>query len=201
MRKKVLSLSRKKKLRKISKVKKHILRDKIVGLLFLAIALVSLLLPQIFFTTKVNGSYPIEISSSLLTSKEIQNDPVRILIPKVGIDLKVVNAQIVNGYWELSEDTASYGLGSGKPGAKGNTVIFAHARDGLFYNLKEIKQDDVIYVFTKNNWFRYKVNKITQVFPNQKEVIEPTKNEVLTLYTCTGFLDEKRLIVTAIPQK
>jgi sortase (surface protein transpeptidase) len=38
------------------------------------------------------------------------------------------------------------------------------------------------------------------VYPNQTEVLQTTKKEVLTLYTCTGFTDEKRLIVTAIPQ-
>ena len=149
---------------------------------------------------KINNN-PIKISSSLLASKEIQNDPIRILIPKVDIDLKVTNAKIINGYWELSEDTASYGLGSGQPGIKGNTVIFAHARQGLFYNLKDVKVNDVIYIFTKSNWYRYKVNKITAVYPNQTEVIASTKTEVLTLYTCTGFSDEKRLVIQAIPQK
>jgi len=108
--------------------------------------------------------------------------------------------KIVDGYWELSENTASYGLGSGHPGEKSNTVIFAHAREGLFYNLKDVKTGDIVYVFTKDKWFRYKVNKITAVYPNQIEVIKPSKNEVLTLYTCTGFYDEQRLIVQAIPQ-
>jgi len=55
--------------------------------------------------------------------------------------------------------------------------------------------------FNKNKWYKYKVNKITAVYPNQTEVIMPTKNETLTLYTCTGFYDEKRLIVTALPVK
>jgi LPXTG-site transpeptidase (sortase) family protein len=143
---------------------------------------------------------PIQINSALYTSKDIVDDPVRILIPKADIDLKVVDAPIVDGYWELSDNTASYGLGSGRPGTKSNTVIFAHAREGLFYNLKDVKLDDIIYVFTKDKWYRYKVNKIDAVYPNQTEVIKPTKNEVLTLYTCTGFYDEKRLIVTALPQ-
>lgn len=143
---------------------------------------------------------PIQINSALYTSKNIVNDPVRILIPKADIDLKVVDAKIVNGYWELSESTASYGLGSGHPGENNNTVIFAHARTGLFYNLKDVRLNDIIYIFTKKQWYRYKVNKINAVYPNQTEVIKPTKNEVLTLYTCTGFYDEKRLIVTAIPQ-
>ena len=191
---------RKRKVPKRTKAKKPSLRNKVIGLVFFVLAIAILFLPQIFFSHKVNNN-PIKISSTLLTSKVKENDPVRILIPKADIDLKITDAKIINGYWKLSEDTASYGLGSGQPGTKSNTVIFAHARKGLFYNLKDVKENDVIYVFTKNNWFRYKVNKITAVYPNQTEIIAPTKNEVLTLYTCTGFYDEKRLIVQAVPEK
>jgi len=199
MPKKLLAVH-KRSIRKRIKVKSYTLRNKFIGLIFLVLALVILFLPQILPTPKINGNNPIKISASFLGAKGTRNDPVRILIPSVGIDLKVIDAPIINGYWELSDNTASYGLGSGLPGTKGNTVIFAHAREGLFYNLKDVKVNDTVYVFTKNNWFRYKVNKITAVYPNQTEIISPTKNEVLTLYTCTGFYDEKRLIVRALPQ-
>ena len=147
-----------------------------------------------------NSKNPIKINESLYKNLTTQNLPVRILLPKENIDINVIPAKIINGYWELSDNTASYGQGSGVPGQNGNTVIFAHARVGLFYNLKDVQMGDTVYVFTKNKWYRYKVNKITAVYPNQTEVIKPTKNEVLTLYTCTGFSDEKRLIVQAIPQ-
>ncbi len=199
MPKKVI-LERKKENLKESKTQKKTLINKFIGLIFLILALVILFLPQIFFPPRINNNNPIKINSSLFASQETQDNPVRILIPKVSIDLRVINAKIVNGYWELSDNTASYGLGSGHPGQKGNTVIFAHARQGLFYNLKDVQKNDIIYVFTKKNWFRYKVNKITAVYPNQTQVIEPTKNRTLTLYTCTGFYDEKRLIVSALQE-
>ena len=117
----------------------------------------------------------------------------------MNIDLPITESKIVDGYWELSENTASHGEGSANPGEKGNIVVFAHAREGLFYNLKDVKKDDVVYLFTKDKWRTYKVRDITSVFPNQVEVIKPTSNETLTLYTCTGFYDEKRLIVRAYP--
>ena len=179
----------------------HFLRNKIIGLTFLVLALVLLVFPIHPPIQKPSEKNPIVINSELLSSKKTQSNPIRILIPKADIVLPVVDAKIVNGYWELSETTASYGLGSGHPGEKGNTVIFAHAREGLFYNLKDVKAQDIIYVFTKDKWFKYKVNKITEVFPNQTEVIGPTKNETLTLYTCSGFYDEKRLILTAVSQE
>jgi LPXTG-site transpeptidase (sortase) family protein len=181
-------------------VKTHSLRNKLIGILFFALAIIILIAPQLMPKKALDNKNPIKINSALYSSKNIANDPIRILIPKADIDLKVIDAPIVNGYWQLSENTASYGLGSGTPGTKSNTVIFAHARQGLFYNLKDVKLNDIVYIFTKNQWYRYRVNKIIAVYPNQTEVIKPTKSEVLTLYTCTGFYDEKRLIVTAVPQ-
>jgi len=194
LKKKVVSKKKKK-----PTVKIRSLKSTLVGLLFLCLALVILIGPQLMPKKIVDNKNPIKINSTLYASKNTVNNPVRILIPKADIDLKVIDAPIIDGYWQLSENTASYGLGSGHPGEKSNTVIFAHAQQGLFYNLKDVQLNDIIYVFTKNQWYRYKVNKITAVYPNQTDVIMPTKKEVLTLYTCTGFYDEKRLIVTAIP--
>jgi len=195
LKKKVVSKKKKK-----PAVKIRSLKSTLVGLLFLCLAIGILVAPQLMPKKIIVNKNPIQINSALYSSKNIMNNPVRILIPKRDIDLKVVDAPIVDGYWQLSETTASYGLGSGTPGEKNNTVIFAHARAGLFYNLKDVQLNDIVYIFTKDKWFRYKVNKVSAVYPNQTEVIKPTKNETLTLYTCTGFYDEKRLIVTAIPQ-
>lgn len=198
--KKLPSSSKKAKKSKKKEIKNNSLKNNIIGLIFVSVALALLIFPIRLPTPKHFDKNPIVISSSLLTSKKTNNTPVKIVIPKSDIDIPIVEAKIVDGYWELSETTASYGLGSGYPGTASNIVIFAHAKEGLFYNLKNAKIGDAIYVFTKNKWYGYKVNKITAVYPNQTEVIQPTKKETLTIYTCTGFNDEKRLIITALPQ-
>jgi len=177
------------------------LRNKIIGVVLLVLALALLTGYNPFYKPSQNPNDPIKISTKLISQISNQEIPLRIIIPNIKIDDAIVEAEIIGGYWELSENTASYGQGSGIPGKPGNTVIFAHAREGLFYNLKDVKTGNLVYVLTKNKWYKYKVNKITAVYPNQTEVIMPTKNETLTLYTCTGFYDEKRLIVTALPVK
>ena len=48
---------------------------------------------------------------------------------------------------------------------------------------------------SQKDWFTYEVKEIKEVFPNQVEVIAPTPDEPLTLYTCSGYKDQKRLIV------
>lgn len=150
---------------------------------------------------KADLNSPIKISADLLKETSPQRSPLRIIIPSQNIDIFINEAKVVNGYWEISENSASHGAGSANPGEEGNIVIFAHAREGLFLNLKNIQKNTFIYILTKDNWYLYIVEATKEVSPSQLEVISPTKQETLTLYTCSGFLDNKRLIVTAKPIK
>lgn len=143
----------------------------------------------------------IRIDENLLRGRETPQAPLRIVIPKLTVDLPVVEANVADGYWELSDTSASHGVGSASPGEMGNTVIFAHARDGLFGPLRSITIGDMVYILTKDRWSRYVVTGTKLVDEDQTEVIAPTSDETLTLYTCSGFLDSKRLIVTAKPQR
>jgi LPXTG-site transpeptidase (sortase) family protein len=131
----------------------------------------------------------------------LQSTPVpkKVVIPALGIDLEVERSAIVDGYWKVYEDKAGWGEGSGYPGQIGNQVIFAHARKGLFLPLQSIKVGENIYVLTDTSWFVYEVYERKEVNPNQTEVIEPTDEEILTLYTCSGYEDSNRLIVKARP--
>ncbi|HVZ67395.1 MAG TPA: sortase [Patescibacteria group bacterium] len=147
---------------------------------------------------KKTNNEPIKASKTFNQGKETSNVK-RILISSVDIDLPVEPAKIVDGYWETSDTTASHGEGSLNPGQGGNVVIFAHARMGLFYPLKDVKKGDIVYVLTTNKWYRYKISSVSSVLPNDVTVVAPTKKEVLTLFTCSGFFDEKRLIVKATP--
>ena len=144
---------------------------------------------------------PIVINNNLL-GKVIQKDPpTHIIIPSLSIDLPVIEAPVINGYWETSDTSASHGVGSAVPGQDGNMVIFAHARQGLFLPLRNITNGADIYVMTKNKWYQYKVVDTKLVYPNQTEVISPTHDQTLTLYTCDGYFDEKRFIAVAKPVK
>lgn len=151
--------------------------------------------PQADSSQAFQFAEPIKIDFPQVEANNPQQFPIKIVIPNISLDLPVTPSKIKSGFWEVSETTASYGLGSAIPGQQGNTVIFAHARQGLFGNLNKVKISDVIYVLTKDQWFLYTVKEIKEVTPNQVEVIRPTEDEVLTLYTCSGFADTKRLIV------
>lgn len=144
---------------------------------------------------------PVTVDKNLLTfpkiKEKVKNPPLRIVIPTLDLDVAIKEAKVVKGYWEVFGDSAGFGLGSAFPDEAGNQVIFAHARAGLFLPLRQAKIDQSIYILTKDSWYAYKITEIKEVLPNQTEVIAPTKEAVLTLYTCSGFADSKRLIVIA----
>ena len=139
---------------------------------------------------------PVNVQGFGQEDKE-ENPPTRIVIQELNIDLAVRKAPIVNGYWQVFEDVAGWGEGTSSPGAAGNQVIFAHARRGLFLPLRNIKQGAKIEVYAGEDKYTYEVTEIKEVTPTQIEVIAPTQDETLTLYTCSGFSDSKRLIVVA----
>lgn len=186
-------------------------------LLLLTISFIgmSLLLPKSSPETPISppqsdaptsGSFatePVTVDKKILTASKTsgKSSPERILIPAVALDLAVKEARVVHGYWEVFSDRAGFGAGSAHPGEVGNQVIFAHARKGLFEDLPKVKVGDIVYVLSNSNWYRYRVSEKKEVVPKQIEVIAPTADETLTLYTCSGFADSKRLIVIAKPAK
>lgn len=147
----------------------------------------------------ISDKEPIKVSKELTKTIDTVGEeiPVRIIIPKLAIDIPVAESKVIDGYWELSDDKASFGLGSAFPGDLGNSVIFAHAREKLFGPLKRISLKDNIYILTKKHYFSYEVTEVKAVYPNQIEVVAPTQDERLTLFTCSGFLDNQRLVVIA----
>ncbi|MBI4137449.1 sortase, partial [Candidatus Roizmanbacteria bacterium] len=150
-------------------------------------------------TNKPIDPGPFKIDEKLLGTSVPTQPPLRIVVPTRKVDLSIVEASVVNGYWELSETTASHGIGSANPGQNGNIVVFAHARGELFGPLRDIQKNEIVYILTKDRWFRYAVDETKLVSPDQVEHIKPTDAEQLTLFTCSGFLDTKRLIVHAKP--
>jgi len=142
---------------------------------------------------------PIQIEKSLLSVITPNKSPERIIIPDLSLDVAIIEAPVIDGYWKISENTASHGVGSAYPGENGNIVIFAHARNKLFEPLRRIKKGSLIYILTGDSWHRYISLDSKLVEPNNVEVIKKTDTEILTLFTCSGFMDNKRLIVNAFP--
>ncbi|HWJ02781.1 MAG TPA: class D sortase [Verrucomicrobiae bacterium] len=105
-------------------------------------------------------------------------------IPK--IDLKVAVGE------GTDEVTLNYSVGHFKgtamPGTVGNFSVAGHRNhlyNEFFRRVDELKQGDEILVTTLQGEFKYRVNTLTTVPPEEISVLNPTKNATITLVTCT----------------
>jgi sortase A len=76
--------------------------------------------------------------------------------------------------------------GTAVPGATGNVGIAGH-RDGFFRGLKDIHPGDTLDLFTEKRNYRYVVDEIVIVPPEDVSVLAPSAEPGLTLITCYPF--------------
>lgn len=138
--------------------------------------------------------------SPVVTQDVIGHQPTRVVVEGVGIDLPLLSVEIQNGIWPTSLDSANHLSTSATPLQSGNIVIYAHNRPHLFRPLHEVEIGDEIVVKNQDDRaFSYQVESIHVVSPDQIDLVLPTNTEVLTIYTCTGWFDSKRLVIRALP--
>lgn len=123
--------------------------------------------------------------------------PTSINIKPVDLTLPVAAGVIYNNEWTLYDDKISWLATSEVPG-KGNVILYGHNRLGLFADLKKLKTGDIISIEHGAKWFDYEVVSTRKVLPTEVDAVFTESNQ-LTLYTCDGKFDQKRLVVTAIP--
>jgi len=125
--------------------------------------------------------------------------PVSIAIGKT-LRLPVTMGGYINGQWIVSPTHASHVGQSALPGTPGNIIIYAHNKPGLFGSLRKLKGSEEITLTSRDGaTHKYQITLIRVVKTQDTRLLQPTRTETLTLYTCTGFLDSKRLVVRAEP--
>lgn len=91
------------------------------------------------------------------------------------------------------------------PGLGGNTGVSAHVTlgdgtDGPFRHLEDLKDGEIVKLYTEQNVYTYKVHDREVVSESDSSVLEPAEQAQLTLITCTDWhmglgTYQKRLIV------
>ena len=76
--------------------------------------------------------------------------------------------------------------GTPKPGQSGNVGIAGH-RDTFFRALRNVRQDDEITLMTLEGSYRYRVDAISVVGPEDTQVLDNSGGDILTLVTCFPF--------------
>jgi sortase A len=103
-------------------------------------------------------------------------------IPRLGLSVAVLQG--------TSSHTLRLGAGhiegTPLPGEAGNAAIAGH-RDTFFRHLKDIRPKDEIQIQTATALFRYEVDWVRVVDPNDRSVLAPSIESALTLVTCYPF--------------
>lgn len=128
--------------------------------------------------------------------------PIYIKIYPLGVDVGIKEAVIKDGVWVIHSNEASHLITSAGIGDLGNMIIYGHNKDSILGSIRWIKIGAKIELKgSDGKTYFYEVVKTDTVSPDNLEYILPKNGEVLTLYTCTGFLDSKRFIVVAKPEE
>lgn len=139
------------------------------------------------------------LRTSIADEINLGKTPTHIYIPwkvDVAIDPEVYK----NGRWTVSDTNASHLVQSAFPGEKGNIIIYGHNKRNIMGNIRAMKLGETITLTTASGAKRvYQVVSTHEVRPEDTSFLAPTEEEVLTLYTCSGFMDSMRFIVRATP--
>jgi sortase A len=117
-------------------------------------------------------------------------------IPRLGLSVVVVEG--------VGRTTLRRGVGhipgTALPGEDGNVGLSGH-RDTFFRPLKDLRIKDEIQISTLKGDFSYEVESLRVVEPSDVGVLEPARENVLTLVTCYPFFyigaAPKRFVVRA----
>lgn len=139
--------------------------------------------------------------SALDLSKTYQSStyPKYISIPDLSINAPIYPSEVKSGHWESTTKGISYLSSSPSPGEWGNSILYGHNWNNLLGNLTKAKVgQEIIVVYSDGSQKKFKISFVQTVYPTQSDILNQTDDKRITLYTCTGFMDAKRLVVTAL---
>lgn len=147
---------------------------------------------------------PKVVASAAEAAEVAAGTPVRIIIPKIGVDTKIQavgkgksgNMAVPSGLRQYHE-AGWYRLGP-KPGEVGNAVIAGHYNTGafglpaVFWKLNELVPGDEIFVASEDGTLRFVVGAVEEYHPETtpiERVFGAADTPRLNLITCSGEWD------------
>lgn len=164
--------------------------------LLLGVLLISFSLAFRFNRSRILSFAAVPRQSGLVSQEKIK----RIVIDAVDINLDVEESGIVDGVWQISEKGASHLDISSYPGQEGNIVVYGHNKGTIFGRLRQVMiGNKVQLVDDRERIYTYQVKDVQIVSPKEVKYVQPTNQQTLTIYTCTGIFDSQRLVLVAEP--
>lgn len=149
--------------------------------------------------TLPSGEEAVVQDNDIVKPGDLTQHDNKIVIDKIGVEAEILEGGIeslAQGVWHLPRTS--------NPKDGGNTVITAHRwkykppDSRTFYNLDKMEIGDSITVFWEGSEYKYIIDKVFEVTPDQVEILAPSDKAQLTLFTCTPlFSTDRRLVVKA----
>jgi len=151
-----------------------------------------------FEFNNVDAKEMIETKSVEATESMIKANPIGIRIRSISVELPVVYSRMTNDLWETTDEGVSFLDTSTIPGNTGNSIMYGHNWNNILGNLGKVAPGQKIEILYDDGVIRdFTIEYVQEISPLSSDILAKTDDRRLTLYTCSGFLDSKRLVVTA----
>ena len=128
--------------------------------------------------------------------------PTWISIPKVQMELPIVEEAISRGVWGIADNGISHLNTSANPQEEGPIILYGHNTNDRFGPIRWLSAGDTITLTAGGNkQFAYTVTQTLDVAPDKVSILLSQKGQTLILYTCDGFADLQRFVVIAKPKQ
>lgn len=132
--------------------------------------------------------------------KPISGHPVRIVLPRLAIDIPVVDGTYDSGQkvWSVAATTANYATITAAPNTRHDkTLVYGHWTPRVFGATKDLQAGDLAYLYTSNGHiFEYRYENNIVIKPTDVEIFNDLKGKPgLALMTCQGtWAGERRMM-------
>ena len=121
-------------------------------------------------------------------------------IPSLGVQAPIVGVPLGETRWDIAWLGQSVGWlqGSAFPTRPGNTVLTGHVWNadntpGVFYHLRDLRFDDLLYLHAGGTTYVYAVRENRIISPTQTNaVFQHFEKDWLTLVTCEGYQPQEK---------
>lgn len=132
---------------------------------------------------------------------KISGKPVRLVIPRIGTDVKVQDGYYVASQhaWTVSSDTANYATNTSPINNKtGKTLIYGHWFNNVLGKTRDLKPNDIAYIYTDNGHiFKYRYEDKTVIQPTDIWIFNNLGGKPgLKLMTCEGTWAQHRRLMS-----
>lgn len=134
-----------------------------------------------------------------VSEEKTKRTPTRVIITDLKINTPLVPAALHNNQWETTDKGASYLTSSPLPGENGNSIIYGHNWPVLFGNLIKAKPgQEVVVEYSDKSRKTFTIAYTATVTPSDASILAKSDDKRITLYTCSGWFDDKRFVAVAI---